>query len=229
MVLCKWEELPEFMRTEEIRHYYLLLSRRQPELVLKRIFDFTVSSVMLALFAPLFLCLAVMVKCDSKGPVFYTQERITQYGRRFCIYKFRTMVQSADKKGGLITVRGDRRITRIGRTLRRYRLDEIPQLMNIWKGEMTFVGTRPEAPEYVKHYKKEMFATLLLPAGVTSEASICYRDESRLLGAGGETDRMYIEQILPEKMKYNLRAIENFSFWKDTGIMLKTVAAVLAK
>ena len=228
-MLRKWEELPAFMQTEEVRPYYEKLSRKWFSLFVKRIFDFAVSSVMLVILSPALLVLAVMIKKDSEGPVFYRQERITQYGRKFRIYKFRTMVINADKIGSLVTVGEDPRITKMGRKLRGCRLDELPQLINIWKGEMTFVGTRPEVEKYVKKYKPEMMATLLLPAGVTSEASIQYKDEDKLLAdvSGENADRVYVEKILPEKMKWNLEEIKKFGFFREIGTMVKTVVAVM--
>lgn len=228
-MLRKWEELPTFMQTEEVRPYYEKLSRKWFSLFVKRIFDFAVSSVMLVILSPALLVLAVMIKKDSEGPVFYRQERITQYGRKFRIYKFRTMVINADKIGSLVTVGEDPRITKIGKRLRGCRLDELPQLINIWKGEMTFVGTRPEVEKYVKKYTPEMMATLLLPAGVTSEASIQYKDEDKLLAdvSGEDADRVYVEKILPEKMKWNLEEIKKFGFFREIGTMVKTVVAVM--
>ena len=228
-MLRKWEELPAFMQTEEVRPYYEKLTRKWFSLLVKRIFDFAVSSVMLVILSPALLVLAVMIKKDSEGPVFYRQERITQYGRKFRIYKFRTMVINADKIGSLVTVGEDPRITKIGKRLRGCRLDELPQLINIWKGEMTFVGTRPEVEKYVKKYTPEMMATLLLPAGVTSEASIQYKDEDKLLAdvSGEDADKVYIEQILPEKMKWNLEEIKKFGFFREIGTMIKTVVAVM--
>lgn len=228
-MLRKWEELPTFMQTEEVRPYYEKLSRKWFSLFVKRIFDFAVSSVMLVILSPALLVLAVMIKKDSEGPVFYRQERITQYGRKFRIYKFRTMVVNADRIGSLVTVGEDPRITKIGKKLRGCRLDELPQLLNIWKGEMTFVGTRPEVEKYVKRYTPEMMATLLLPAGVTSEASIQYKDEDKRLAdvSGEDADKVYIEQILPEKMKWNLKEIKKFGFFREIGTMMKTVVAVM--
>lgn len=228
-MLRKWEELPTFMQTEEVRPYYEKLSRKWFSLFVKRIFDFAVSSVMLVILSPALLVLAVMIKMDSEGPVFYRQERITQYGRKFRIYKFRTMVINADKIGSLVTVGEDPRITKMGKKLRGCRLDELPQLINIWKGEMTFVGTRPEVEKYVKKYTPEMMATLLLPAGVTSEASIQYKDEDKRLAdvSGEDADRVYVEKILPEKMKWNLEEIKKFGFFREIGTMVKTVVAVM--
>lgn len=228
-MLRKWENLPAYMRTEEVRPYYEVLCKKKKSLAAKRIFDFAVSSAMLVILSPALLILAGMIKKDSEGPVFYRQERITQYGRKFRIYKFRTMVINADKIGSLVTVGEDPRITKIGKKLRGCRLDELPQLINIWKGEMTFVGTRPEVEKYVKKYTPEMMATLLLPAGVTSEASIQYKDEDKLLAdvSGDDADRVYIEQILPEKMKWNLNEIKKFEFFREIGTMVRTVVAVV--
>lgn len=228
-MLRKWEDLPAYMRTEEVRPYYEVLCKKKKSLAAKRIFDFAVSSAMLVILSPALLVLAGMIKKDSEGPVFYRQERITQYGRKFRIYKFRTMVINADKIGSLVTVGEDPRITKIGKKLRGCRLDELPQLINIWKGEMTFVGTRPEVEKYVKKYTPEMMATLLLPAGVTSEASIQYKDEDKLLAdvSGDDAERVYIEQILQEKMKWNLTEIKRFGFFREIGTMVKTVVAVV--
>lgn len=229
-MLCRWEQLPGFMRTEEVRPYYEILRKHRFSLLIKRTFDFAMSSVMLVMLAPVFIVLAVLIKLDSKGPVFYRQERVTQYGRRFRIYKFRTMVQNADKIGGLVTVGGDARITNAGKKLRGCRLDELPQLINIWRGEMTFVGTRPEVPKYVKHYTKEMYATLLLPAGVTSQASIEFKDEDKLIVEGMEeglsADEVYVGQVLPGKMKFNLESMGQFSFLRDLSVIARTVNAV---
>ena len=195
----------------------------------KRGFDVVVSALMLAVLSPVFLVLAVAIKLDSPGPVFYRQVRVTQYGRQFRIFKFRSMVSNADKIGAQVTVGNDSRITRVGRVIRNCRLDEICQLIDIFRGTMTFVGTRPEVPKYVAAYTPEMMATLLLPAGVTSEASIRYKDESALLDGAEDVDEVYIHQVLPGKMEYNLDAIRNFGFWSDIRTMLRTVKAVLGK
>ena len=230
-MLCRWEQLPEFMRTDEVRPYYEILRKHRFGLLVKRTFDFVMSSFMLILLSPVFLALAVWIKRDSEGPVFYRQERVTQYGRRFRIYKFRTMVQNADKIGSLVTVGGDARITNVGKKLRGCRLDELPQLINIWKGEMTFVGTRPEVPKYVKQYTKEMYATLLLPAGVTSQASIEFKDEDKLITEGMEeglsADEVYVERVLPGKMRWNLMALKKESLVEMFKTLLDTVKAVL--
>lgn len=227
----EWEELPDFMRTEAVRPYYDSLNRKKGQLFLKRVFDFTVSSLMLAALSPVLAVLAILIRLDSEGPVFYRQERVTQYGRRFRIYKFRTMVQDADKKGSLVTTQGDARITRIGKKLRGCRLDEIPQLINIWKGEMSFVGTRPEVVKYVKQYTDEMYATLLLPAGVTSEASVQFKDEDQRIAAGVEAgriaDEVYVEDVLGEKMEINLQELKAFSVAENIKTMIRTVFAMM--
>lgn len=228
MILKKWEDLPEEMRNDEVRHYYEILKKKRTSLALKRAFDIAVSVILLIALSPLFLFLSVAIKIDSKGPVFYRQIRMTQYNRQFRIFKFRSMVQDADK-GSLVTLNGDARITRIGKVIRACRLDEISQLIDVLRGTMTFVGTRPEVPKYTHHYTNEMMATLLLPAGITSIASIYYKDEAELLNGADNADEVYIGQILPEKMKYNLKWLEEFSFWKDIKIMLMTVLAMLGK
>ena len=229
MILKKWEELPENLRTDAVRPYYDLLAQRRGSLALKRCFDVVVSAMMLLVLAPVFLVLAIAIKLDSPGPVFYRQVRVTQYGKEFRIFKFRSMVSDADKRGSLVTVSGDSRITRVGHFIRNCRLDELCQLIDIFRGTMTFVGTRPEVPKYVAAYTPEMMATLLLPAGVTSEASILYKDEAELLDAADDVDTVYIRDVLPGKMKYNLDALKNFSFFSDIATMFRTVFAVLGK
>ena len=229
MMLRKWEDLPKEMQTAEVRPYYDALTKKRASLFLKRAFDIAASLLLLLILSPVFLVLAIAIKLDSEGPIFYRQTRITQYKRRFRIYKFRTMVNNADAVGTSVTVKGDARITRVGGFIRRCRLDEIGQLIDVLRGTMTFVGTRPEVPEYVGHYTPEMLATLLLPAGVTSEASVYYKDESRLLDGAEDVDAVYVNRILPEKMCYNLKAIKEFSLLRDIKIMLMTVLAVLGK
>ncbi len=227
MILKKWDDLPERLRNDEVRPYYNALKQKQGSLLAKRIFDIVVSALMLMLVSPIFLILAIAIKLDSPGPVFYRQVRVTQYGKTFRIFKFRTMVSGADKIGTQVTVGNDSRITRVGKLIRKCRLDEVSQLIDVFRGTMTFVGTRPEVPKYVAAYTPEMMATLLLPAGVTSLASIAYKDEDVLLEGALDVDRTYVEEVLPEKMKYNLRSIADFSFWGDIRTMLMTVTAVL--
>lgn len=224
-----WDELPARMRNADVREYFDILTHKKLTLVLKRLFDIAMAIAGLALLLPLMLALATLIKLDSEGPVLFRQARITQYGRRFRIYKFRTMVRQAERLGSQVTTRGDARVTRAGKLLRRVRLDELPQLFNILAGDMTFVGTRPEVPRYVATYSNEMLATLLLPAGVTSEASICYKDEEQLLANARDADATYTGQILPEKMRYNLEGIKRFSFAYELGIMRNTVIAVIRK
>ena len=225
-MLREWDELPKSMRTEAVRPYYESLKKKKISLALKRAFDVAVSSVLLVVLSPLLIIISILIVRDSKGGVFYRQERVTQYGRKFKIFKFRTMVANADKIGTQVTVSNDNRITKIGSVIRKYRIDEIPQLFNILVGDMSLVGTRPESVHYVKYYTSEMMATLLLPAGVTSEASIRYKDEAKLLDQADDVDEVYIKKILPEKMKYNLESIKKFSFSREIGTMIKTVIAV---
>lgn len=229
MRMISWEKLPPQMQTEAVKPYYEILQKKQISLIFKRLFDIVVSIIMLLILSPVFLVLAIAIKLDSKGPVFYRQVRVTQYGKEFRIFKFRTMVTNADKIGSQVTVGGDSRITRVGKVIRECRLDEIGQLLNILGGSMTFVGTRPEVPKYVEKYTPEMWATLLLPAGVTSEASIRYKDEAALLDAAEDVDATYIQDVLPGKMKYNLRSIQEYSFFKDIETMFQTVFAVVEK
>ena len=226
MILTKWEKLPPEMQTEEVRPYYDILRKKRFGLFCKRVFDIIVSLILLILLSPVFIILAIAIKIDSKGPVFYRQVRITQYNKKFRIFKFRSMVQNADR-GSQVTVSGDARITRVGKVVRKCRLDELSQLIDVLRGKMTFVGTRPEVPKYTEQYTPVMMATLLLPAGVTSLASIYYKDEAELLDAAEDTDKVYVEDILPAKMYYNLK--ENFSFFGDIKVMFMTVFAVLGK
>lgn len=228
MMLVKWEKLPPEMQTEEVRKYYDILKKKQVSLFFKRVFDIVVSSVMLVILSPVFLILGAAIKLDSKGPVFFRQTRVTQYNKKFKIFKFRSMYQGADK-GSQVTVNGDSRVTRIGKLIRGCRLDEISQLIDVWRGTMTFVSVRAESPKYTEQYTPEMMATLLLPAGVTGLASILYKDEAKLLDGVEDPDRVYVEQILPAKMHYNLKQLEQFSFWNDIKLMFMTVFAVLGK
>lgn len=231
MRLRKWEDLPAFMQCEEVREYYDILAKKKGALVLKRVFDVVVAVIMLITLAIPMLIIAVMIKVDSPGPVFYRQERVTTYGKKFKIHKFRTMVDGADRKGSTVTVDHDSRITKVGAKLRDKRLDELPQLFDVLDGKMSFVGTRPEAVKYVKQYEKynkAYYATLLLPAGITSEASIAFKDEASLLDglASEEVDKVYMANVLTTKMQWNLRSIKKFSFWGELGTMIRTVFAV---
>lgn len=225
--LLAWEQLPEQMKTSEVRHYYEILQKKSRQIRMKRAFDTVLAWIMIVMLAPVMLVLAALIYKDSGGPIFYRQMRVTQYGKKFKIYKFRTMVPNADKLGPAVTGAADNRITKIGAFLRKTRLDELPQLFNIALGEMSFVGTRPEVPFYVEQYTPKMWATLLLPAGVTSLTSIKFKDEAELLEGVEDVDKAYVEQVLPQKMKWNLKYLKEFSFWKDIKIMIDTVIAVL--
>lgn len=228
-MLKDWDELPDFMRVPEVRPYYNILKKKQFSLLLKRVFDFVTALVLLLILAIPMVMIAVWIKLDSEGPVFYRQERVTTYGKHFRIHKFRTMVNNADKIGTAVTVSRDARITKVGQKLRDLRLDELPQIFDVLEGTMSFVGTRPEAVKYVEKYQPEFNATLLMPAGITSEAAIRYKDEAKLLDAANDVDKVYVEQVLPEKMKWNLKTIQEFSFLKEIGTMFRTVFAVLGK
>ena len=223
----KWNDLPKEMQVEQVKKYYEILQCHKGSFLAKRIFDIIVASLLVVILSPILLLLSILIKIDSPGPVMFRQVRVTTYGKPFRIFKFRTMVNNADKIGTQVTTKGDSRVTRMGKMLRGCRLDELPQLFNVLKGEMSFVGTRPEVEKYVAHYTDEMKATLLMPAGITSRASIEYKDEERLLESAENADEVYIHQVLPEKMKYNLRAIEKFSFWDDIKTMFATVIAVI--
>lgn len=228
-MLKKWETLPDYMQNDEVRGYYETLQKKKVSMFLKRIMDLLGGLILLILLAIPMIIISIMIKLDSDGPVFYRQERITTYGKHFKIHKFRTMVSNADKIGSTVTVGNDSRITKVGAKLRGCRLDELPQVLDLISGNMSFVGTRPEAVKYVEQYKPEYMATLLLPAGITSEASIRYKDEAELLDASSNVDKTYMEEVLPGKMKYNLDSIKNFSFFGDIATMFRTVLAVLGK
>ena len=226
----KFESLPAELQNEQVRPYYEALAAKRGQLFLKRAFDILVSAILLLLLSPILLFFAIWIKLDSPGPFFYRQERVTTYGRIFRIFKFRTMKVDADKMGSLVTLKNDDRITRVGHVIRRYRLDELPQLLNILTGDMSLVGTRPEVAKYVAAYTPEMKATLLLPAGVTSTASILFKDEEELIAKfileGMEVDDIYITKVLPEKMHYNLSYLKNYSFLGDLKLMVRTVLKV---
>lgn len=226
-MLKKWDALPDFMKNDAVRVYYDSLQKKKVSIFLKRVMDLIGGLILLILLAIPMAIIAVMIKLDSEGPVFYRQERVTTYGKHFKIHKFRTMVSNADKIGSAVTVGNDSRITKVGVKLRGCRLDELPQVFDLLSGNMSFVGTRPEAVKYVKEYKPEYYATLLLPAGITSEASIRYKDEAELLDKAIDVDKVYVEEVLPDKMKYNLESIKKFSFLYDVEIMIKTVCAVI--
>ena len=224
----KFSKLPEQFQCEEVKVYYDILSKKTGSLLLKRMTDIIFSICLLVFLIIPIIIIAVIVKCTSKGPVFYKQVRVTTYGKQFKILKFRTMVENADKIGSLVTTDNDSRVTKIGKILRKYRLDELPQIFNVLSGDMSIVGTRPEVPRYVNKYEKEYYETLLMPAGVTSLASIMYKDEEKLLNVADDVDEVYINDILPDKMEYNLSYTKNFGFRSDIKLMFKTVKEVLS-
>ena len=231
MILKKWENIPDNIKNEKTKEYYDILNSKKITLFLKRLFDIIFSTILLIVLSPILIILAIAIKIDSKGPIFYRQERITQYGKIFKIFKFRTMIFNADKIGALVTTKDDSRITRVGNIIRKCRLDEIPQLINILVGDMTFVGTRPEVKKYVERYTDEMKATLLMPAGVTSIASIKYKNEDEIIGKyieqGEDIDDIYVNRVLPEKMKYNVDYVKKFTIFQDILICVQTVNEVL--
>ncbi len=226
MILRNWEDLPKEMQNEQVRPYYEYLAKHKMSLAVKFLLDKVLAVILLLVLSPIFLVIAIWIKCDSAGEVFFRQERVTRYGQKFRIYKFRTMVKNAEALGSQVTTNADMRVTKVGKKIRACRLDEIPQLINILKGEMSFVGTRPEVPRYVEQYTEEMYATLLLPAGVTSEASIEYKDEERLLSQADDADAVYVTEILPEKMRWNYSGINKQGVVADIKIMLRTVVEV---
>lgn len=215
-----------------MRNYEEFIEKNKNQLMLKRIFDVIVAFFLIILLSPIMIFIAIKIKLGSKGPIIYKQYRITTFGRPFVIYKFRTMRVGADK-GDKITSSNDDRITDIGKKIRSYRLDELPQLFNIIQGNMSFVGARPEVAEYVKYYTADMKRTLWMPAGVTSLASIKFKDEDKIIedytNKGISVNDAYVNYVLPEKMKYNIEYIDNFSLIKDIKIMIKTVMDVLVK
>ncbi len=219
----KWDKLPKELKLDEVKPYYDILKKKKISRFFTRVFDIFMSFFPLIILSLFFIIIAIIIKCTSKGPVFYRQVRVTRYNKDFRIFKFRTMVQDADKKGSLVTTKNDSRVTKIGSFLRKTKLDELPQLINVFLGQMTFVGTRPEVRKYVDGYTPEMMATLLMPAGITSSASIQYKDEASLIENASDVDKVYIEKILPDKMKYNLEDIKKFNFFRQIGLIFKTV------
>lgn len=229
MLLLPFDRLPREFQCGEVKKYYDILDKKRASLVLKRVMDIFLSLIMIIVLLIPIAVISVIIKLTSKGPVLYKQERVTTCNRHYMIWKFRTMRVGADKEGALITSDNDSRVTGIGNTLRRFRLDELPQVFHVLSGKMSFVGTRPEVPKYVDRYTPEMMATLLMPAGITSLASIRYKDEAVIIGDVSdpdEVDRIYVEKVLPEKMKYNLEYIDRFSFRRDIRLMLSTVKNV---
>jgi lipopolysaccharide/colanic/teichoic acid biosynthesis glycosyltransferase len=226
-MLLPFDELPEEFQNDAVKKYYNILKNKKRSIILKRLLDIFLSVFLIIILIIPIIILSVAVKCTSKGPVLYKQVRVTTYKKQFKIYKFRTMVENADKIGSLVTSLGDSRITKIGHVLRRYRLDELPQLFNVLKGDMSFVGTRPEVMKYVNRYTPAMYSTLLMPAGITSLASIKFKNEDRMLETSTNIDEDYINIILPKKMHYNILYLKNFGVRTDIYLMLKTIKEVL--
>lgn len=192
-----------------------------------RFFDFILSLVGLVVLAPIFIVLAIWIKIDSKGPVFYKQVRVGQNGIDFGLFKFRSMVVDADKKG-LITVGGrDPRITRSGYFIRKYKLDELPQLINVLVGDMSLVGPRPEVRKYVDLYTDEQQKALSVKPGITDYASIEYMDENEILGKSSDPEKTYIEEIMPEKIKYNMKYILNKNISEYFKIIFLTLLKIV--
>ncbi len=227
MILCKWETLPDYMKNEQVKIYYDILSHKKISLFLKRVMDIILSLLLIVILAIPMLIIAVMIKCDSKGDIIFKQTRVTTYGKKFKIFKFRTMIQDAEEKGNLLTEANDSRITRIGKKMRKYRIDEFPQVFNVLLGDMSFVGTRPEVPKYVNMYTPDMYATLLTPAGITSMASISFKDNDEFFTDPALVDKNYMEIILPQKMVLNLDYYRKFNVLYDLKVMFKTVGGVL--
>ena len=193
---------------------------------LKRCFDLILSLLGIVILSPIFIIIYILILVTMRESPIFTQVRTGYKEKLFKIYKFRTMVINADKIGALVTADKDPRITKVGAKIRKYRIDEIPQLINVLKGEMSFVGTRPEVKKYVDEYSNEMYATLLLPAGITSNASIEFKDEDMLLKNADNVDKVYVERVLPEKMKWNLNEVKKFSFFRELLVCIKTVIKV---
>lgn len=225
----KYDKLPQNLKNPTTKFYYDRLKKKKVTFFFKRLFDFIMSLCMIVILSPILLILSILILCTSKGPILYKQKRVTRYGKIFRIWKFRTMVRNADKIGTQVTIHGDPRITKVGKFLRKYRLDELPQLFNILFGQMSFVGPRPEVEKYVNQYQEEMYATLLVRSGVTSLASIRYKDEGKLLENAQNADEVYVNEILPEKMKYNYQYLEKINIFYDSALLFQTVIAVLKR
>ena len=226
-MLLPFEKLPAEFQNDAVKRYYDILKNKKRSLFFKRALDIFLSVLLLIVLIIPIIILSLCVKLTSKGPVLYKQVRVTAYNRHFHIYKFRTMVVNADKMGALVTSSDDPRVTKIGRFLRKFRLDELPQVFNVLKGDMSIVGTRPEVPRYVDAYAPAMYATLLMPAGITSLASIKFKNEERMLENSNSADEDYVNIILPKKMHYNLLYLKTFDIKTDLYLMFKTVTEVL--
>lgn len=219
----------ESMRNEAVAPYRSALLKRRGSLFFKRLADIIVSLICILILLPFYLIAAVAVKLSSKGPVFYLQTRVGREGGAFSIIKFRTMAVNADKKGEITVGSSDPRITKVGAFLRKTNFDEFPQFFNVFKGDMSIIGVRPEVPHYVDYYTQEQFATLLMRPGMTSPASIKFRHENDILKKSSDPEKTYIEEVLQEKMRYNLEYIREFSFINDLKILGKTFKCVFEK
>ncbi len=224
-----FEKLPEYMQNDAVKRYYDIVHKKVVSRVLKRLFDIILSIIIIIILLIPMVIISCIVGLGSKGGVIFKQKRVTAYGKTFYILKFRTMISGADKKGSQVTAANDSRITPQGRVLRKLRLDELPQIFNVLKGDMSIVGTRPEVPKYVEKYTPEMYATLLLPAGITSPASIKFKNEQELLKNSSSIDADYVEKVLPEKMKYNLEYTERFNIFYDLKVIIATFFGVFFK
>ena len=223
----KFENLPQNFQVDAVKEYYDILSHKKVSLFFKRLLDFLVSFILILLFCWLFLVVAIAVKTTSKGKIIFKQQRVGKYGKCFNVLKFRTMVTDAEKLGRQITVgENDPRVTSVVYFLRKFRFDELPQLINVLKGEMSFVGARPEVPHYVEKYTDEMMATLLLEPGITGTASIYFKDEASMLEIEPDPELCYINHILPKKMGMNLDYMKNLSVGYDIKIIFKTIFEV---
>ncbi len=225
----KYDKLPTNLKNPTTKAYYDLLKKKKVTFFFKRLFDIIMSLCMIVILSPVLIIISFIILCTSKGPILYKQRRVTKYGKIFKIWKFRTMVKHADKIGTQVTIKGDPRITKVGKFLRKCRLDELPQLFNILFGQMSFVGPRPEVEKYVNQYQEEMYATLLVRSGVTSLASIKYKDENKLLEHASDADEVYINEILPEKMKYNYQYLKKINIFYDIALLFQTVIAILKR
>ncbi len=228
-MLTKWENLPNRMKNDDVLYYYRILKKKRKSLIIKRIFDIICSGILIIILCPVFLILSLAIKIDSKGEIVFKQKRVTKCGKIFNIYKFRSMIHDAEKFGTQVTKRNDNRITKVGKVIRKFKLDELPQLFNIFTGDLSFVGVRPEVPKYVQKYTNEMMATLLLPAGVTSITSIAFKNEEEILNKFNDTEKAYINVVLPQKMVTNLEYIKDFNFFYDLKIMFMTLIAVIKR
>ncbi len=221
--LLKFKEENEG-NTIDIQH---LLKQKKGQLIIKRLFDFIVSLFGILILLPLLLVLAIIIKLDSGGPVFFKQVRVGKEGTEFKIFKFRTMEVDAEKKGMQITVGKDKRITKSGHILRHSKLDELPQLINVLKGDMSFVGPRPEVPKYVALYNEYQKNILKVRPGITDLASIEYRDENTLLAKSKDPEDTYTKEIMPKKIELNIEYLKNMSVFYDIKLILKTILVIL--